>query len=336
MDFGRHAAHLLGLFAATAQTTISRVVWRSLPSPTTATTSVDIVQTSLLENLFNNLVLPLLTTVVFAFALVFLFILLLNYTRIARSVQIRGKALRERYDDFTLNNHVLLTLEHAWASFKRSISDLYLSLRYTQTMDKVVWAGYQIYFFPARVQRGMGRHWGKILLGLALLGWLRCAWVRKERRVEVPFHLLPTNLTSGQPGWVTNYWVGKKKEESNSHHGRSPETLALDDNWAQARGSDPWINNLHPLTATSTQTITVQMKPRTSLITLTIEAHPQTTTKTIVSTSTSVQIMTKTEGAVAGAETDYWKPKRKKTNVEGHGMVWCRECQQFHCCELPY
>jgi hypothetical protein len=347
MDVGRRAAYFCGLVAATARTTASRVVSRAAPvaGETGVEASSFVEKTTTwwqtitypFRHVIFGLVLPFIwwilrsTIVVLAFAaaLLLLFILVVNSARIGRWLQTKGEGFRERYDDFALNNHFLLGMEHMWGSFKRAMYDLYLTLRYNETTDKIVRLGNEIYFLPDTVQRFLARHWAKLVLAclfFASLRWICCT----NRVVEVPFHMLPAHLTKDQPQWVTNYWLVKKPEGSNNHHIRQPELPppVKYEAWVQAVGGDQSVS---VESFTTTETLTVEKEP----LTRTVETEPLTTTMTETLTKTTTHISTRTESS-AESPTDYWAPPKKRTILEEPGMVYCRECQQWHCCELPY
>ncbi|KAK3618049.1 hypothetical protein LTR56_024913, partial [Elasticomyces elasticus] len=89
--------------------------------------------------LFSGIVSLVLTIfyAVFWIVLALALLLVVIYTpSFARYLQ-DGFRLRERWDDFALNNQVILDLEHGYASFKRAMYDRYLSLMYNPTMDSL-------------------------------------------------------------------------------------------------------------------------------------------------------------------------------------------------------
>lgn len=221
-----------------------------------------------------------------------------------------GERMKERYDDFALDNDWLLSLEHGYASFRRALDRLWLDLRYNETMDRVIWIRNEIYFLPDTIERYIKRHWYLVPLVICTVGWIW--WVKSLQAVYVPMNRLSPRLAKGIPPWVTSYWDIKKYEGSNSHY-RRDEKLAeaiTYEEWIKAIGND---DSAILESAVETQTITV-------------ERTPETETITVSETVSSV---------LEAVATDYWAPPKGKTDV-GDEMVWCRNCKQWHCCELPY
>ncbi|KAK4545650.1 hypothetical protein LTR36_002603 [Oleoguttula mirabilis] len=261
-------------------------------------------------------------------------LLLINIFRITDWLGEKGEDFRDWYDDVALNNDVLLKIERGWASFKRAMTGLGLMLRYNWYMDQLRLLRQEIRLFYDRV---MG-NWRKILLLLAITAW----FTSKARQAfsstpEVVlgwpgFENLPPRLAGKEPAWVH---TPRKWEGSNSHYRPEPEQhqpVPWQD-WVEAVGGDQSVrfDSSSPETVTFTETERVTETETSSITHTDTSSITRTETSRITHTHRVVQTSSDPE-----TPTDYWAPPKGKRVIQSEEAVWCRECQQFHCCELPH
>ncbi|TKA69220.1 hypothetical protein B0A55_07737 [Friedmanniomyces simplex] len=255
--------------------------------------------------------------------------------------------LRERYDDFALDNRVLLNLEHGWTSFKRAMFDRWLSLRYNETGDAIVRFYYEAYFLPDTIERAVRRNLGKLFLLCALAGWIwyaRSVNGMADESTSMYEGPLPFDRTFSVPAWVL---ATSKSVGSNCHYTPEPRVLVAVpvpyEKWVAAVGGEgdeivglasgtTGVRGVSSLlktvteTKTETETTTITVRERISQ-----PPKTETTTVTICETDDG-HTHTRPEKA-----TDYWAPPSGgRTTLDDEEMRWCRECQQYHGSELPY
>ncbi|KAK4560761.1 hypothetical protein LTR86_005340 [Recurvomyces mirabilis] len=248
-----------------------------------------------------------------------------------------GRYLRQRYDDFALVSGTLLSLEHNYTSFRVWTNEMWLCLRYNEMGDKIARLTDIIYFLPDNMQRIISRNLSKTALAVALLFWFFGVHpLDRSGAVEVPMHQLPPRLAVGVPSWIIPLSQGRKKLGSNSHYQRDtvPEREILmaqdsSDDMGEAAGTDAMADSER---WTTMQTVASKQADEGlhGLSTAAIQDDKQ-----YVSTTTMILESTKTMSTLDSA-TDYWAPPKSKTTLHGNQTIWCRVCEQFHCCELPY
>ncbi|KAK5127018.1 hypothetical protein LTR85_008377 [Meristemomyces frigidus] len=291
-------------------------------------------------------------------------LLLINVFRITDWLAEKGEDFRDWYDDFALNNEILLNIERSWASFKRAMVGLGLMLRYNWYTD-------QLRLLRQEIRLGFDRvmgHWRKILLGLAVMAWATSR-VKKAFTPMVAvgwpgFDNLPTQLQPKAPAWV---YTPRKYEGSNSHYTperEQPEVVPWEE-WVKGFGSDQSVRlepHVETMVITHTEYInahdedsSVSLEPRSETVTFTqterrytyVNARATaadlkldiTETETEISSITHTRRVAQTTSVAEEEEEeaeDYWAPPKGRTVILSEESVWCRECQQFHCCELPY
>ncbi|EMC93409.1 hypothetical protein BAUCODRAFT_239358 [Baudoinia panamericana UAMH 10762] len=219
--------------------------------------------------------------------------------------EILGGMARDRYDEFALNNNILLSVEHGWANFKQASYDQYLRLRYNAITDRVKAAIRDLYFLPDNTMRLIRRNWRKAVLLSLLLSWAllaRQVGPEVDRYQFVPMYRLAAKFGTQVPEWVFDYHLDRKSDGSNSHFRPEPETspAVRYQDWAKPVAEDG--------------TVSASVKP--AVVTVTV---------TTVKTRSLHELP---------AETDASWPK-VRTNVS-RDMVYCKVCRQYHCNELPY
>ncbi|KAK5117586.1 hypothetical protein LTR62_005008 [Meristemomyces frigidus] len=226
--------------------------------------------------------------------------------RLVRSLEVKhwvrhaSQPVKAAYDDFALGSGVLLSLECGWTGVKDRCYDRWMRVRYSRVGDTVVWFFNRLYFLPDRIVDTARRYWyiAPVVGGVVL--WLVYARAVGQRERYV---------VRDTPAWVVTYNLNRRFEGSNFGMLALPELVPYEQ-WVSASiGGDETVT-LDPLAATVTTT---------------------TTTKTMESTVRASKVRSEAE-----QETDYWAPRQRKTVLKADDNVWCRMCQQFHCCELPY
>ncbi|KAK3675516.1 hypothetical protein LTR78_004599 [Recurvomyces mirabilis] len=248
-----------------------------------------------------------------------------------------GRYLRQRYDEYALVSGTLLSLEHNYTSLRVWTNEMWLCLRYNEMGDKIARLTDNIYFLPDNMQRIISRNLSKTALAVALLFWfIGVHPLDRSATVEVPMHQLPPRLAMGVPSWISPLSQGRKKSGSNSHHQRDtvPERdilMATDssDDLGKAAGTDVMGN--FELWRTM-QTVASKQADKSLHDSSTAAIQDD---KQYVSTTTMILESTKTMSTLESA-TDYWAPPKSTTTLHRNQTIWCRVCEQFHCCELPY
>lgn len=181
---------------------------------------------------------PFTQVVLFLLALVVAFGFMINIPRISRWFAHKGDQARDWYDDFAVNNNILLNLEHGWSSFNRAMFNLWLTLRWNWYTDQIMLARQEIRLFYDKVMANM--FW--ILAGMVLIIALCNKLLTETSRTEfTPWNRLPPYLAAKAPAWVL---VPRKWEGSNSHYRpapKQPEPVPWED-WAKTIGSDQSVS----------------------------------------------------------------------------------------------
>ncbi|KAK3662931.1 hypothetical protein LTR22_006335 [Elasticomyces elasticus] len=247
--------------------------------------------------LFSGIVSLVLTIfyAVFWIALAFTLLLVVIYTPSFARYMHEEFRLRERWDDFALNNQVILNLEHGYASFKRAMYDRYLSLMYNPTMDSLRRFWFEFRRLPDRVEAFFHQYilWMLLALLVGILLWPRpevdpydgLLTMEQRRELDIKMNSLPDWIAEGRQGSVWRF---------------EPAKPIADDQWVAALGG----RDDEPVAVTTSKTS---------------------------STSTSTSSTSSKQTAA------HWAmPTDGKTTLGEDEMRWCRGCQQYHCCELPY
>lgn len=208
------------------------------------------------------------------------------------------EAVEIAYDDFVLNNEAALRLEQGWADVRQLLYGVSVRLRYNRVGDAIVRFFLWLDMLPFRIADFvLSWKFPVVFAGFAFL-WFN--WT--ESLKPEPIQLWET---AGAPEWIYRYQVLGERHQV---------TTAKFQDWPDAIGNRP--------TTSSEPIVTVSIEPQTITV---FVAEASMSNKAVMSASEPAQ-----------HEQDYWAPKAGKTILESEEMVWCRTCQQFHCCELPY
>jgi hypothetical protein len=298
--------------------------------------------TTLFSLLWSHIILPYLIEPAFVLLLLLLILALTAIIiRTAQSLQRQGTAIRERLDE----NDYYAQTAHYWHSFNHATREFYLTMRWNAFTDRFALLQQEIRFFYDRV---MGNMWW--ICGILVLVFIVDPYVRHESTVFVDWEHLPERLAGKEPEWVH---FPRKFEGSNSHYRRSKvvEAEAEPVFW-EGNGIHPQPivdedrirliseDEVFDLTPDPEVITVVSYQPTTEVVTFTETEDFQHTTETVTFTSTEYLTATETisihQQATSMPEQpiDTGIPTSVRNTVEG--MVWCKECQQYHCCEVPY
>ncbi|KAK5127740.1 hypothetical protein LTR08_004222 [Meristemomyces frigidus] len=250
----------------------------------------------------------------------------------------KKRRLRERFDDYALENDRLLTLERNWARISRA------------------WWGGQLWYqdkFQLLRQEiriaydSIMAYWPLVLFGL-----VTCAIcmdkLTKLQEDDVKLTMwddLPSALYEKVPMWAK---FPRKTRGSSSHYVPREEEVGVVryDEWVKGEATDVGVeaatepakgwfdaistnasaedNNPETTSASETSSITETSSdtPKTSATHQSKHVHPIHTDNQ----SSSARV----------SDEDYWAPPKRKSAIGSEESIWCRQCQQFHCCELPY
>ncbi|KAI7281542.1 hypothetical protein KC345_g4072 [Hortaea werneckii] len=258
--------------------------------------------------------------VLFYAALVLLVIGTINhFTEYVRWTGDRVERLRELYDDVALESNLLLSCEQTWASFKKWKRRMLIAARTNWYTDQLTLLQQEARTWYDRTM------WFLLWVVLPMSGLIAAACYSLQNRAGHGDFMLWKDLKGplavGLPEWLIS---GKHWEGSNSHYG-SPTTedvrMQIDQELPVPKARTEWIS------ATD-----VASEPSITLI----EASSVTSGPPVSRTSQQgTPHDTATTSQMEG-EQDFWAPPEGKTTIEQGKRVWCRECRQFHCCELPY
>ncbi|KAK3112864.1 hypothetical protein LTR53_010415 [Teratosphaeriaceae sp. CCFEE 6253] len=268
------------------------------------------------------------------FALFSLVFFLTNSPALARWLRDRGERTREIYDDAALDSPALLAAEYqlarlrrAWgnlrqhfrvdargrATFWRAMGNQWTNLWYNETMDRVRWHRDSVLLFPGDVCRLLLRNLGKVVLVAALASWI---WYARHASAvaaaeEARFVAMGGRYPSDIPAWV--YEPRKTSGSNRVVRGRpempAPPAPVPEAQLVAALGSDQSVGRA-PSGVGEREAVRV--------------------------TVTETRSVSQTSDAPETATDDYWGPKKGKTKFGDEKLHWCRECEQWHCCELPY
>lgn len=335
----------------------------------------------LLRQIWSWLIRPVLLVLLVAAGI----LLLINLPRLAHwgGLHLHGENLRDRYDDFALNNGFLRDMERRWASFKRdmeqkwasfkrAMTDLELMLRYNWYMDQLRLLRQEIRLFYDRVMGNL--HW--ILLAMILTSM----FVNRTKNAVTPqevegwpgFENLPPKLQE-----LARPWQQMPRKGSNSHYRPEPEQQKVVpwDEWVRGVGNDESVS-IEPVSETVTITQTerttteaesnldiqetetssthIHSGTQTSSTSEAAEDHRRTASRAVhgeeliwckecqqfhlnvAEVSSTTHTHSATQSSASEPAENYWAPTETRRVFHGEESMWCRECQQFHCCELPY
>ncbi|KAK0992755.1 hypothetical protein LTR91_002549 [Friedmanniomyces endolithicus] len=261
---------------------------------------------------YAEFILPILIAIYWA--LVILLLVSILFALLILLVNGRGvwQCTRERYDDFALNNQILLNLEHGHASFKRAMYDRYLSLRFNERGDAIARVCYEIYYLPGTIKSGiwrfLERHIGKLLL----LGALT-AWILYARRVSEP---VPEPVHYYSEGWLQAQ-VSRASDLASSEAARATPY----DQRVKGIGSDSdEVISVAPMSTISSvsSVSTGSAEPAESTPWWRGSARPQTVTSTRILYFTETSTETETETVTTAVTKREWGPGPPRTVTTVH------------------
>ncbi|KAK1078964.1 hypothetical protein LTR33_006787 [Friedmanniomyces endolithicus] len=267
--------------------------------------------------IYTELILPILIAIYWLLAILLwlsilfvLLILLLNGRGIWQCTWERYDDLRARYDDFALNNEILLNLEHGHASFKRAMYDRYLSLRFNETGDAFVRFLHEMYFLPDTITRIVCRflenHIGKLILAGALMLWILHA-TRVSKPVPEPVH------------YYSEAWLQAQDWQASESASSEAAKATPYDQWVRGIGSDSdVVVSVAPVSSTVSSVSTGSVEPAESTPWWRGSARPQTvtSTRTLLFTETSTE--TQTETVTTAVTKREWGPGPPRTVTTVH------------------
>jgi len=301
---------------------------------------------------WNLLLEPLLYFLLLCGVMVAILVFVINLRRFGDWTKKMGDRVRDWHDDFALNNGGLLRLELWWARSKWQMEQVWLRLRYNWFVDQLVLLKQEVRYKYDWVMRNS--IW-IVAVGLAMYAVARASgWTSDDE-----FRIWD-NMTGDLSGKVREWWLKPRKfEGSNSHYrtdleARVPVVEWVDEVVSAVGGAESVILEPSPVevvTVTRTEGMFTPSRHRVDLanacwhVDLT-ETETERPTQPWVITETWVRFTRETEDASSDSrttnappeatESDYWAPPKGKMVISSNEPVWCRECQQFHCCELPY
>ncbi|KAK1072064.1 hypothetical protein LTR74_002894 [Friedmanniomyces endolithicus] len=267
--------------------------------------------------IYTEIILPILIAIYWLLVILLwlsilfvLLILLLNGRDIWQCTRERYDDLRARYDDFALNNQILLNLEHGHASFKRAMYDRYLSLRFNERGDAIARFCYEIHYLPRTIKwlvwRFLERHIGKLILAGALMLWILHA-TRVSKPVPEPVH------------YYSEAWLQAQDwRASELAYSQAPRATPYDE-WVKGIGSDSdVVTSVAPVPSTVSSMSTGSAEPAESTPWWRGSARPQTvtSTRTLLFTETSTE--TETETVTTAVTKREWGPGPPRTVTSVH------------------
>ncbi|KAK0342575.1 hypothetical protein LTR59_007370 [Friedmanniomyces endolithicus] len=262
--------------------------------------------------IYRELILPILIAIYWVLVVLLwlsilfaLLILLLNGQGIWQCTRERCDDLRARYDDFALNNEVLLNLEHGYASFRRAMYDRYLSLRFNPTGDAIVRFHYEITSLPDTLARMFRRflenHLGKLILAVVAVVWILHA-TRASAPVPEPVH------------YYSEAWLQAQDWRASESDSSQAARVTPYDQWIKGIGSDSdVVISVSPVSSTVSSVSTGSAEQAESTPWWRGSARPQTvtSTRTLLFTQTSTE--TETETVTTEVTKREWGPGPPRT-----------------------